>query len=83
MRLEDVVVWNLDARYRPELEVEIVVTYAPSNPAETFATGTPPHGTAMLLSSVDIPFVKLDDLAVEELTDADLIEDDSTVDVLH
>lgn len=76
VRLEDVVVWNLDARYRPELEVELEVTFAPSNSAKGLASGTPPRGTAVLLQDVDIPFVKLDALVEEDivLDDDDLIE---------
>ena len=72
VRLEDVVVWNLDARYRPDLEVELEVTYAAApKPAKALASGTPPLGTAVLLEEVDIPFVKLDELAddVESIDD--------------
>lgn len=76
VRLEDVVVWNLDARYRPELEVELEVTYAtPPKPAKALASGTPARGTAVILSDVDIPFVNLEELADEDL----LVDDDEVV----
>ncbi|HEY4058186.1 MAG TPA: hypothetical protein VGM39_16350 [Kofleriaceae bacterium] len=59
--LDEVVVWNLDVRNRPELEVEIEVV-GRHKPTTTPAKGTPPLGTSALLKDADIPFANLDEL---------------------
>lgn len=78
--LDEVVVWNLDVRNRPELEVEIEVV-GPYKPATTprLARGTAPLGT--ILKDADIPFANLDDLLNDSwFCDADAyVADDGSV----
>ncbi|HEY4179147.1 MAG TPA: hypothetical protein VGM90_20025 [Kofleriaceae bacterium] len=77
---DEVVVWNLDVRNRPELEVEIEVigTY---KPATTPAKGTPPLGMSAILKDAEIPFANLDDLLTDSwFCDAEAyIDDDGSV----
>ena len=53
---DDVIVWNTDARNRPELEVEIEIVLAPSDvPGEHYARSRPDIEVELLLcESIDL-----------------------------
>lgn len=59
----EVVVWNLDARHRPELEVEIsIVCAADAIPGEHYARRRDELEVTMLFDELDAWFVDDDEL---------------------